>query len=42
VVKAAPPRIERAEEEEQAARPMRLRTAHRLVRRKPLRLTDAA
>lgn len=41
VVKAAPPRIER-EEEESPARPLGLRSAHRLLRRKPLRLTDAA
>ncbi len=42
VVKAAPPRLERAEEDEQAAKPLGLRPAHRLLRRKPFRLTDAA
>ena len=41
VVKATPPRLERADEEEQA-KPVGLRPAHRLLRRKPLRLTDAA
>ncbi len=40
VVKAAPPRLEREDEEEQAK--PGLRPAHRLLRRKPLRLTDAA